>query len=215
MSTKAEQFDQLSRHLFAPVYPVIARQFLEKSKISSGLCLDLGCGSGYLGLAIAELSDLKVSLVDSNPEMLAIARKNINDCQLQNRASILLADVHQIPLASGSAQLVVSRGSVFFWQDLPRAFSEIYRVMAPGGMAFIGGGFGTPELKKQIDEEMQQRHPNWSEHLCENIGPAAPEKYRTVMAEAGIADYYIDHSPIGMWIVFGKNSAGAGFQKNV
>lgn len=209
MITKAEQFDQLARNIIAPVYPVIAGEFLEKSKISSGLCLDLGCGSGYLGLAIARMSDLKVSLVDSDPEMLAIAQRNINDSQLQNRASILLADVHQIPLASGSAQLAVSRGSVFFWGDLPQAFSEIYRVLSPGGMAFIGGGFGTPELKKKIDMEMRQRHPNWSEHLRENIGAAAPEKYRTVMAEAGIADYYIDHSPIGMWIVFEKKSAGA------
>ncbi len=210
MDATAEQFDQLARQLFAPVYPVIAGQFLEASKISSGLCLDLGCGGGYLGLAIAGLSNLEVNLVDSNPEVLAIARKNINDCQLQKKVSVLLADVHQIPLADGSAQLVVSRGSVFFWRDLPGAFSEIYRVMAPGGKAFIGGGFGTPGLKKQIDEEMRRLQPNWSEHLRKNIGAAAPEKYRTVMAEAGIADYYIDHSPIGMWIVFAKNSAEAG-----
>lgn len=211
MDTTAEQFDQLARQFFAPVYPVIAAQFLETSKISGGLCLDLGCGSGYLGLAIARLSNLVVSLVDSNPEMLALARRNIKEHRLEKRVSTLLADVHRIPLADCTVQLAVSRGSVFFWQDLPQAFSEIYRVMAPGGRAFIGGGFGTPEIKKQIDEEMVQRQPNWFEHLRENIGPAAPDKYHTAMSQAGIADYYIDHSPIGLWVVIKKNNSSVEF----
>ncbi|MEG3070569.1 MAG: hypothetical protein RQM92_06790 [Candidatus Syntrophopropionicum ammoniitolerans] len=69
----------------------------------------------------------------------------------------------------------------------------------------------TPEIKKQIDEEMVQRQPNWFEHLRENIGPAAPDKYHTAMSQAGIADYYIDHSPIGLWVVIKKNNSSVEF----
>ncbi len=204
MSSKAEEFDQLVRDVFAPVYPVIAEQFLTRSEITGGVCLDLGCGSGYLGMALAGQSDLSVFLIDNDPEMLAIAQQNVNERQLGKKATVMLADVHKIPFASGTIQLVVSRGSVFFWQDQLQAFQEIYRVMAPGGMAFIGGGFGTPELKKRIDQEMLQRNPDWSEHLRKNIGPDAPEKFRSVMAETGIADFQIDHGPAGMWIIMKK-----------
>lgn len=204
MSNKAKEFDHIAREIFAPIYPVIAEQFLTKSKIAQGLCLDLGCGSGYLGLALAEQSDLSVYLMDSNQAMLTIAQRNIDDRQLQNQATVLLADVHHIPLANDTVQLIASRGSLFFWPDQPQAFREIYRVMAPGGMAFVGGGFGNPELKRRIDQEMLQRNPNWPEQVRQRIGPEAAEQFRTRLAETGIADFYIEQSPANMWIVIGK-----------
>jgi ubiquinone/menaquinone biosynthesis C-methylase UbiE len=204
MSNKAEEFDQIAREIFAPIYPFIAKQFLAESKISQGLCLDLGCGSGYLGLALAEQSDLSVYLVDNNPEMLVIAQRNIDNRQLKNQATVMLADVENIPLVNNTAQLIVSRGSVYFWQDQPQAFREIYRVMAPGGMAFIGGGFGTPELKRRIDHEMVQRNPGWPEQVRRRIGPEAAEEFRSILAETGIADFYIEQSPVSMWVVISK-----------
>jgi ubiquinone/menaquinone biosynthesis C-methylase UbiE len=51
----------------------------------------------------------------------------------------------------------MSRGSVFFWEDHCKAFQEIYRVLKPGGVAIIGGGFGSNELKDQIAAEMEKK----------------------------------------------------------
>jgi hypothetical protein len=38
--------------------------------------------------------------------------------------------------------LVVSRGSLWFWDDQVKGPQEIYRVLKPGGVAFVGGGLG-------------------------------------------------------------------------
>lgn len=205
MINKAEKYDKLTREVIAPVFPEIADQFIETSGIHEGLCLDLGCGNGYLGLALAEKSTLDVYLIDIDAEMLAVAERNLNDRNLGSRVKVLLADVHKMPFESNFADIIVSRGSVFFWQDQPKAFCEIYRVLAPGGKAFIGGGFGNSELKKQIDQEMQKRNPDWFEHLNKNIGPDAPDKFRSVLSEAGITNYHIDYGPVGLWVVLSKD----------
>lgn len=205
MSKRAAEFDQLARTVFAPVYPVIAGQILEKSGLSQGLCLDLGCGGGYLGLAVAERSAFNVCLVDSDPAVLEIAHRNVKDRHLEERVRPVLGDACRIPLESGSVHLTVSRGSMFFWEKPAVAFQEIYRILAPGGSAYIGGGFGTPHLKQKIDREMRVRNPGWAEHLRQNIGPGAPRKWRRILSETGIPGFDIDHSPIGLWIVFGRH----------
>ncbi len=155
MNINAEKFDQIAREVFAPAYPVIAGQILNKSQISKGLCIDLGCGGGYLGLAVAQESDLNVYLMDINQEMLKFAQQNVVERKFESRVKLLSGDVHDIPLETGSIHLAVSRGSMFFWGNKPKAFQEIYRILAPGGMAFIGGGFGTLEIRQQIEREIR------------------------------------------------------------
>jgi ubiquinone/menaquinone biosynthesis C-methylase UbiE len=41
----------------------------------------------------------------------------------------------------------IKAGSVFFREDRPAAFEEIYRILRPGGVAYCGGGFGSKETK--------------------------------------------------------------------
>lgn len=204
MPSKAEEFDRLVREVFAPCYPVVANQILEKTGISNGLCFDLGCGSGYLGLAIAEATNMEVCLLDNDPEMLSICQRNIIERQSGERVRTQLGDVHQIPLPGQSVQLAVSRGSLFFWEEPVHAFREIYRVLAPKGMACIGGGFGTLEIKQQIDRQMEKRDPGWHGHLRNRIGPGCSDKYPPLLAVAGIDHFQIDHSPTGLWILFGR-----------
>ncbi|MDD3306335.1 MAG: class I SAM-dependent methyltransferase [Acetobacterium sp.] len=204
MSSKAENFDRMVQEVFAPVFPVIARDFLKKSGITAGTCLDIGCGTGYMGLAMAEASDLEVTMLDCDPEMLGIAQLNCRQRQLDNQVKLLEADVHEIPFEDESVQLVVSRGSVFFWQDQAKAFREIYRVLAPGGTAFVGGGFGTPELKAQIDAEMLKRNPNWLDDLQQRIGPQAPIAFHEILTKSDIPRFEIDYTQIGIWVIIQK-----------
>lgn len=204
MNINAEKFDQIAREVFAPAYPVIAGQILNKSQISKGLCIDLGCGGGYLGLAVAQESDLNVYLMDINQEMLKFAQQNVVERKFESRVKLLSGDVHDIPLETGSIHLAVSRGSMFFWENKPKAFQEIYRILAPGGMAFIGGGFGTLEIRQQIEREIRHRNPDWTEHLRKKIGPDAPEKWHEILSKTGITKFNIERGEAGMWITFEK-----------
>lgn len=155
----AVRFDRLAREAFTEVYPSLADQILSDYDIREGVCLDLGCGPGYLGIEIAKRSNLRIIGVDIDPDAVEIANHNIRRENLNNCMTIEYGDVHQLRFADGTADLIVSRGSFLFWENIAQAFSEIYRVLKPGGVAFIGGGMGraiTPEQKEAIKLKVEQ-----------------------------------------------------------
>lgn len=201
----AERFLAISREVFAPLYPYYAKRFLAASGITRGLCLDAGAGPGLLGLAVAEASRCRVVLADRSPAMLRAAREEMVKRGLSGRAMVLGADISALPLAEGCVDLVVSRGSVMFWDDLPRSFGEIRRVLAPGGRAYIGGGLGPPAMRLAICREMAGRDARWREDAPPPPRPGTdPDTQAAALGAAGIHDFAIDPDDAGHWIVFGK-----------
>ncbi|HHX75328.1 MAG TPA: methyltransferase domain-containing protein, partial [Firmicutes bacterium] len=178
----AESYDRTAREVFAPIYPVIAARIKEKTKITSGICLDIGTGTGCLGIALAQITDLTVYLLDYSREMLAIAVRNIAATGLGGRVNTLWGNVCNLPLKDNSVDLVISRGSLYQWKNKKRAFREIYRVLAPQGMAYIGGGFGTLELKQKIDALMQARDDNWNRNLQQKVKSTAALDFTELLA---------------------------------
>jgi SAM-dependent methyltransferase len=79
MKIDAQKYDHIARGVFAPVYPVIAHQILSRTCVTQGVCLDIGCGGGYLGAALARTTDLFLHFFDSSEEMLAIANRTIRE----------------------------------------------------------------------------------------------------------------------------------------
>lgn len=116
---------------------------------------------------------------DQSEDMLAIAASTIAECGLEDRAATLHGDVAHIPLPDDSVDLAVSRGSVFFWEDLPRAFAEIRRVLASGGWGYIGGGFGSAKIKAEIERKMRARSAreggDFRGHVHRNLAPETRE----------------------------------------
>ena len=204
----AKEFDQRARTIFKPVYPLIAGQILAHTGIRQGTCLDIGCGGGYLGLALIRQSELYVRFLDPSTEVLEIVEANLAEANLAGRGEPLLAGVEDIPLADGSVDLVVSRGSAFFWEDHGRAFGEIYRVLAPGGMTYIGGGFGSSRLKREIGrqmDELDQGGGQWRDLVKRNMGPQMRQRFEDGLEQAGVTRYEIRQSPEeGTWIVMRK-----------
>ncbi|KLU62849.1 malonyl-[acyl-carrier protein] O-methyltransferase [Peptococcaceae bacterium CEB3] len=198
------EFDKFAREVFAPTYPVIAAQIKEKSGITGGSCLDIGCGGGYLSIALAEITDLDIYLLDKNAEMLKIAQKNVDAHGLGKRVRTLLGDVHEIPLANQALNLVVSRGSMFLWENRQGAFQEIYRVLSPGGVAYIGTGFGTAELQKQITAKMIEIDKDWAEKVKDVTGEKSVQIFQKVLEDAKIPEFKITQDHTGLWISIWK-----------
>ena len=202
--TNPLEFEPIAREVFAPIYPVIAEQILQATRISRGKCLDLGTGPGFLGLAIAQISDLKVCLLDISPEMIAYAQQNIQSRQMQKKVQALCADVHLLPFSDQSIDLVISRGSVFFWEDLKQAFEEIYRVLKPGGMTYIGGGFGTDALKQEIEQKMAQKDEDWAAKSKKRMENFSSSNYKEILDGLNIP-YEIKHEN-GFWIIIKREA---------
>lgn len=206
MEINAVEFDRVAREVFAPVYPVLARQIIDRTGISNGSCLDVGCGGGYLGLALARISGLETILFDESQDMLNLAQEYIRHSGLESRVTTMLGDVHDISLNDESINLVVSRGSMFFWNDRVRAFREIYRILAPGGAAMIGGGFGSADLLREIEAKMLERDPEWKTKRQQRIGKAKVQDYREELNRADIPSPEIIQDEVGLWIVMRRTA---------
>jgi SAM-dependent methyltransferase len=204
---KSRDFNRIARDVFAPIYPVIAQQIVDRCKITEGKCIDLGSGPGHLAIALARITGLETYALDSSETMRDIAEENIKAAGLSGRVTTVTGDIHRIPFDDGFADLMVSRGSFFFWDDLPSAFREIYRVLKPGGRTYIGGGFGNAALKAQIAGRMREKDPEWEKGVERRWEKCNPDRFRHILAEAGILDFEIIDDETGFWIMVKKQAA--------
>ena len=197
--------DVIAKTVFAPIYPVIAKNVITLTGIRKGICLDLGSGPGMLAMALArELPELEVIAFDSSQDAASTARKNIAEAGLSHRISTAAGDVLAMPYEDGFAALIVSRGSMFFWKNLKAAWQEIHRVLAPGGATYIGGGFGSPALKEQVVAEMLKIDPTWDCYARNKTGSDGYTKFHDMFATLGYSDYNIIEDGSGFWIVLRK-----------
>lgn len=202
----AIKMNHIAKTVFAPIYPVIARNALDITNITKGVCLDMGSGPGMLAIAVAqEAPELKVVAFDFSGDSRQIATENIMEAGLADRVSTAAGDVHAIPFADEYANLVVSRGSMFFWKDLKSAFKEIYRVLAPGGATYIGGGFGSLALKEQVIAEMLKVDPKWDCYAKKKSDEDGIRRFEKMFTELGCSNYKIIDDETGFWIVLLKS----------
>lgn len=100
--------------------------------------LDLACGTGEPAISLATLmaGNGEVMGVDISPAPLRIAEERAAQRGLSN-AKFQQADAHQLPFADSSFDRIASRLGVMFFADLPRALSEVRRVLKPAGTATL------------------------------------------------------------------------------
>ena len=201
----ALKMNEIAKTVFAPIYPVIARNGLAVTGVTRGVCLDLGSGPAMLAIAVAgEAPDMEIIAFDFSSDSREIAEENIADAGLESRIRIISGDVHAMPFEDGYADLIVSRGSMFFWKDLKDAFREIYRVLAPGGATYIGGGFGSLELRDQVIAEMLKIDPTWDCYAKKKANDDDIRRFGEMFRELGCQSYQIIDDDTGFWVVLSK-----------
>ncbi len=90
--------------------------------------LDVGCGTGALTVAVADLVGAAgaVAGLDANPEMLAVAQSKPQDIAWRQGAA------EELPYDDDSFDAVVSQFAFMFFEDRPKALTEMLRVARPG-----------------------------------------------------------------------------------
>lgn len=96
--------------------------------------LDVGCGAGFDLFCASLLAGPKgrVSGIDLTPEMVELAAKNLEAAGVAD-ARVQQAGAESIPHPDLSFSTVISNGVLNLSVDKENAFSEIYRVLKPGG----------------------------------------------------------------------------------
>jgi ubiquinone/menaquinone biosynthesis C-methylase UbiE len=101
--------------------------------------LDAGCGTGFLSFELATRGH-RVTGVDFAPAMLAEARRKAAESGIS--ISFEEADAEQLPFASGSFDLAISRHLLWTLPHPEAAIEEWIRVLRPGGrLVVIDGQF--------------------------------------------------------------------------
>jgi len=206
--SSAYEFDHVAQEILFPIYSVIADDMLACTNIRNGRMLDIGCGGGHMGLSVLKAAPgLRGVLLDKNPEAVSIAERRAAEWGLRDRTVAVVGDVQQIPLADGSIDLAVSRGSLPFWENLEQAFSEILRVLAPGGMAYLGGGMGNAELARTVEQKMREFNPDWPGCIRRKSNGLGADDYRTVLEKLGAEFEIVESDSKGKWTILCKRQS--------
>jgi len=132
-----------SREALSPVYAPLAEQIVKDFNLheKEGIGIDLGSGPGTLILELCQRTRLHWINADINPYFFPHFYRLAQERGFGHRVSAVLSDAQFLPFHDNYADIIVSRGSFQFWEDRIQAFREIYRVLKPGSVAYIGRGF--------------------------------------------------------------------------
>lgn len=197
-----EYNEKVMKGAFKKIYPEIARQIIERTKTTEGVCIDLGGGPGMLGIWLAKLSQLKVIVYDMMPECVELVAENSIANGVSGKVSARQGKAEQMNFADNSVDLVVSRGSIFFWEDQKKGLAEIYRILKPGGWAYVGGGFGNKEILDEI-LKAKAEDKEWLEKRKKRMGKQLSFNFQAMLDGLHIQGK-VEQSEVGNWIIFRK-----------
>jgi ubiquinone/menaquinone biosynthesis C-methylase UbiE len=147
-NARAESYDR------SPMHRWLARRAVDRCRLRPGLrVLDAAAGTGLVLREIIErlARDGLFYAVDLAHELLEAAR------QADNGIDVIRADVHQLPFASSSVDLVTCVSAVAYFADPEAAFREMRRVLVDGGQltfqVFGAGTMTAPALLRQVLQE--------------------------------------------------------------
>ena len=110
--------------------------------------LDMGCGSGVLGLSIAEaFEESSLVLADVSPEALELASENAAGLELDSRVELTESDLFSA--VSGHFDLIVANLPYIPDSEKAELSREVKRDPA---LALYGGKFGTEIIEKFLGE---------------------------------------------------------------
>jgi ubiquinone/menaquinone biosynthesis C-methylase UbiE len=124
--------ENYERYLVPAIFEPWARDLLDLAAPKLGeRVLDVACGSGIVArLAAEQVGALgKVVGVDSNPDMLVVARKAFGSARIDLREG----DASGLPLGDRTFDVVVCQQGLQFLADRRAALREMRRVLVPGG----------------------------------------------------------------------------------
>ena len=111
-------------------------------------------------MALIEKTGHPVIMIDPNAKAMGEGLDAARAKGFEDRLAAVVGVAEKLPLPDNSVEFVVSRGSIFFWDDPPKGLREVYRVLRPGGKAYIGGGAGSgfpPSAVEKLIEGRKQR----------------------------------------------------------
>jgi SAM-dependent methyltransferase len=163
------------------------RQVLELLALQRGeTVLDIGSGPGFLAVEMAEVVGAEGSVygIDPSESMLAIAAERE---PLERSAALHFrtGGATDLPFDDASFDAVTSTQVYEYVEDMPRALSEAYRVLRPGGrLLVLDTDWDSVVWRSRDPDRMRRVLTVWDEHLAD---PHLPQRLTGLLGDAGFA----------------------------
>jgi SAM-dependent methyltransferase len=193
-------FAAMSRHLDAAILAVAPRQ---------GRAIDVGCGAGGTSIALAKARpDLTVTGVDLSPSLIDIARSR---GAMYPNLSFRVADIAAAADFDESADLLVSRHGVMFFDD-PVAGLSALRSAARPGAALVFSCFDSVTRNRFAADPLAavtgQEPAAAAKYAPGPFGFADPDFVATTLSAAGWADLRNEAVAFGYRVGAGVDPVG-------
>ncbi|RYZ09393.1 MAG: class I SAM-dependent methyltransferase [Myxococcales bacterium] len=118
-----------------PMFELFSKDALKLAPTHAGAkVLDVACGPGTLTLLAAE-AGCSVSSLDFSPQMVRNLKRRLNGAQ--QGADVREGDGQALPWGDGEFDAAFSMFGLMFFPDRAKGFSELHRVLKPGGAAVV------------------------------------------------------------------------------
>jgi ubiquinone/menaquinone biosynthesis C-methylase UbiE len=175
--------------------------------------LDVGCGPATDTLLFAKCigPNGRVVGVDFDPKMVEEANTELAKNKVAKNVRHIVGDVHSLPFSNGEFDRVHAERlfQVLHKPDAPKVFSELHRVLKPGGIlvlvdtdwASASVNYSNLELERRLIQFFgAHMRPNGfvARHLLEMLNQEAYQDIKIEVMPVVIRDF--KQSPFGNWL---------------
>ncbi len=167
----------------------VGEQAIAKMRVAPDSCvLDIGCGNGWATRLLADYAlNGRVTGIDISDEMIRVARES---SQTHANIDYKVASAEQLPFGDNEFTHAFSMESLYYYRNLPKALSEIHRVLKSGGR-FVA--------VVDLYWENEATH-QWIDNLNVPVELFSIDDYRSLFIDAGFVNVsderLIDPTPI-------------------
>ncbi|WP_171015005.1 class I SAM-dependent methyltransferase [Culicoidibacter larvae] len=130
----ATKYDNPERIVIADLIAGKIAQYLPNNGETTGTAADVGCGTGLIGLQLANHFQ-QLTLIDASQKMLDIVEQKIATLALGN-AKTVYSDLHK-PLDNISFDVIFMSQVLLHVPDTEPFLNNIYQMLNPGGKLLI------------------------------------------------------------------------------
>lgn len=153
-----------------------------------GNVIDVACGPGTLSLMLAA-SASKIEAIDFSEGMLQVFRRIAGERKLHN-ISIRQMDGQKLEFADAMFDYAFSMFGLMFFPDRMAGFTELYRVLKPGGRAAVSSWAPVAEspLMRLLFGSIRAAFPERPEPKTNLLSLENPDLFKEEMQKAGFSD---------------------------